>query len=234
MRAFIKYQLKSYLRSLKIIPPVTIFLAWVFILYAYKNVEILSSYAVSSIALYLTMAWVAMTIFSLEEESEKHILYANLGTKLKYLVGKWITCTIIWLPLFLFAEFYPIIMGNFKGSLSGVHYGLSLNSHLILGLFGMLVGTLFSATRFATKKYAWLSAVLVLVISLAYESLVELTVWMKAVLWVFPPVISVISHLSIGDVVDVGHEFWLNQALVVGYGLMGGMLLIWLYLRKER
>lgn len=234
MAVFIRYQLKSYFRSLKVIPPITVYLAWVFILYAYKYVPILSSYAVSSIALYLTMSWIAMTIFTLEEESEKHILFANLGSKQSYLLGKWITCGVIWLPLFLFAQFYPIIAGNFKDSVSEIHYGLSFYSHFLLGVFGVMVGTLFSATRFATKKYAWLSAVLVLVISLANESLVEFAVWLKAALWIFPPVISVISYLSDGDTLVLGGDFWWNLGLVVGYALVGGALLIWLYMRKER
>ncbi|MFB6465392.1 hypothetical protein ACE38V_01095 [Cytobacillus sp. Hz8] len=234
MAVFIRYQLKSYIRSLKFIPPVTVFLGWVFILYAYKNVPILSSYAVSSIALYLTMAWIAMTIFTLEEESEKHILFLQLGSKRLFFVGKWLACFIVAFPLFLFAEFYSIVMRNFHGSLSGIHYGLSIYSHWMLAIFGIMVGTLFSATRFALKKYAWLGAVLVLVISLAYESLAEFGVWAKVVLWVFPPVLFVISYLSGGDTVSLGGHFWWDQAIVVGYGLIGGVLLVWLFLRKER
>ncbi|KAA9023974.1 hypothetical protein [Niallia endozanthoxylica] len=79
MTYFVIYQLIGFIRSLKFIPPTVFFLTWIFILYAYNNAPILSSYGVSSIALYLVMTWITMTIFTLEADSEKHILFSQLG-----------------------------------------------------------------------------------------------------------------------------------------------------------
>ena len=82
----------NYIRSLRMIPPITIFCVWIIVLYIYKGVPILSSYAVTSITVYLIMTWLTMTVFSIEEESEKHILFVHLGNKKLYLWGKWATC----------------------------------------------------------------------------------------------------------------------------------------------
>lgn len=81
LKGFMHYQLLNYIRSLKMIPPLTIFCVWIIVLYIYKGVPILSSYAVTSITVYLIMTWLTMTVFSIEEESEKHILYVHLGNK---------------------------------------------------------------------------------------------------------------------------------------------------------
>ena len=172
MSAFIRYQLISFVRSLKFIPPFVIFFVWVFILYAYKNVPILSSYAASSIAMYLIMTWITMSVFTLEEESEKHILISHLKRKAGYLFGKWLTILVVMIPLLLFAIFFPIITESFRGNMSVRLYAYAFYSHLIFMAFGILVGTLFSATKLATKKYAWLSSVFIIVVSLSSKSII--------------------------------------------------------------
>lgn len=232
MSSFVRYELISFIRSLKFIPPVVLYLAWVFILYAYKNVPILSSYGVSSIALYIVMTWIAMAMFSMEEESEKHILIAHLGSKRKYLRGKWHTLLILMIPLMLFAVFFPIITGSFNGRMTAEYYLLTFFCHTVFAIFGVIVGTLFSATGFAMKKYAWLSAVFVLVCSLASKSLIETAAFLKWTLWLLPPVFHVIEHM--GNEFIVNKEFWIDILFVIIYILLATPIIIWLFLKKER
>nr|WP_106779168.1 hypothetical protein [Lysinibacillus timonensis] len=233
MSAFIRYQIISYVRSLKCIPPVVIFLAWVIILYAYKNVPILSSYGASSIAMYFIMTWITMSIFSLDEESEKHILITHLKRKVDYLFGKWLTILIVMLPLFLFAIFFPIITDSFKGTMSIELYAYAFYSHLVFIAFGILVGTLFSATKLATTKYAWLSSVLIIVVSLASKSIIEISLFFKWILWVFPPVFKVIEHMEGEDQVLINTPVILDSIFVVSYIIIGAVMLVPLFIKKE-
>lgn len=233
MSAFVRYQLISFIRSLKFIPPAAIYLAWVFILYAYKNVPILSSYGVSSIAMYLIMTWLTMAIFAMEEESEKHILFSHLGSKVRYLVGKWLTILLIMIPLLMFAIFYPILTGSFKGEMSLALYVFAIYSHLALSIFGILVGTLFSATKLAVKKYAWLSAVLVIVVSLAAKAIIKTAAIFKWIMWIFPPVFRVIGHMDGGDRVLINNSMLMDGVLVMVYLVLGAAILVPLFRRKE-
>lgn len=234
MAAFVRYQSISFIRSMKFIPPAMFFLAWVFILYAYKNVPILSSYGVSSIALYLTMTWIAMAVFTLEEDSEKHILFTHVGGKQRFLTGKWLASLISMFPLALFAILYPILTGSFNGSMTVRPYAMTFYSHIIFGIFGILVGTLFSATTLALKKYAWLSAVFVLVVSLASKSLIEVVPLLKWGLLVFPPVFNVIEYMGEGDQLIVNRGFWFDTLHVMLYLIIGTIITRWLFLKKER
>ncbi|PLR97571.1 hypothetical protein [Bacillus sp. T33-2] len=234
LSSYLNYQLKSYIRSYRFIPPVTVFLGWVFILYAYKHVPILSSYAVSSIVLYLMMTWIAMSVFSLEDDSEKHILFSHLGQKTKFLFGKWLIC-LIWLAaLFLFAELFPIVTNSFKGEMTGVHLGLSFYSHLAIGIYGILVGTFFAVATFASRRYAWLAAMLVLMVSLASESLAEALPLVKWILWLFPPVVKVIAWLGEGDVVHLEGAFWNDALISIAYIIIGAIVVMWSFKRKEQ
>jgi hypothetical protein len=233
MTGFIRYQAISYIRSLKMIPPLTIFGAWVFILYAYKNVPILSSYAVTSIVIYLIMTWVTMGVLLIEQESEKHILFVQVS-KLRYLWGKWILCLLVALILMLFAIGYPILMNNFNGPITMVQIGLSIYSHFFLALFGILVGSFFAFTPFASSKYSWLSAVLVIVVSISYEGLVEKVEVLKWGLILFPPVTQVIKYLSGDDVVHITTDFWMHVLWVLVYTVIGFIVLVKIFFKKER
>ncbi|MEH7235622.1 ABC transporter permease [Bacillus sp. JJ1562] len=233
MAAFVRYQLISYVRSLKFIPPVFIFLAWIFILYAYKNVPILSSYAVSSIAMYLIMTWITMSVIKLDEESEKHILISHLGKKVNYLVGKWLTILVVMIPLLLFAIFFPIITESFKGNMSIELYALTFYSHLVFLAFGILVGTLFSATQLAAKKHAWLTAVFIIVVSLASKSITDIALFFKWILWIFPPVFKVIEYLGNEDQVLLNKTILFDSIFVVVYLIICAILLVHLFLKKE-
>lgn len=233
MLAFVRYQLISFVRTLKFIPPFVIFFAWVFILYAYKNVPILSSYAVSSIAMYLIMTWITMSIFTLDEESEKHILISHLRRKVSYLFGKWLTILVLMIPLLLFAIFFPIITESFKGNMSIKLYAFAFYSHMVLLSFGILVGTMFSATKLATKKYAWLSAVFIIVVSLASKSIIDLSMFFKWILWFFPPVFKVIGYMGGEDQLLINKPIIIDGVFVVVYLMIGAAMLVPLFLKKE-
>ncbi|GIN84176.1 ABC transporter permease [Heyndrickxia sporothermodurans] len=234
MIGFINYQWKSYIRSLKIIPPLTVFLGWIILFYTYKNVPILSSYAVTSIVSYLVLTWIAMGIFSIEDTNEKPLLFVQLTTKYYYLVGKWVVCLLITLILTLFSILYPILMNNFTGPIKPIHIGLSIYSHLVLALFGILVGSFFSVTSFATKKYAWLSAMLVIVVSISYEGIVEKVVWLKWVLIPFPPVVFITKYMSTTDTVHIGSDFYVHFLYAIIYITIGLIIVVKMFLKKER
>ncbi|MCM3236421.1 hypothetical protein M3589_01635 [Heyndrickxia oleronia] len=230
MKGFMHYQLLNYIRSLKMIPPLTIFCVWIIVLYIYKGVPILSSYAVTSITVYLIMTWLTMTVFSIEEESEKHILYVHLGNKKRYLWGKWATCFVFSFILIIIAIIYPIIMNNFRGTIHTLHFALAFYSHWTLALFGIFIGSLFS---FSLNKYSWLSAVLVIVISLAYEGIVEKVSFVKWLLWLFPPVTQVLNYLNMGDSVQIGGEFWINIGVATVYSIIGFILIERMFTRRN-
>ena len=232
MLSFVHYQFLSYVRSLKFIPPLVIFFAWVFILYAYKGVPILSSYAVSSITMYLIMTWITMSIFTLDDESEKHILITHLRRKRSYLFGKWLTILVIIIPLLLFAVFFPIITDSFNKEMSLKLYIFTFYSHLVFAIFGILVGTLFSSTKLATKKYAWLSSVLIIVISLASKSIIEMMTFSKWILWIFPPVFKVVEYMD-EDQLLINKPIIFDSVFVVIYLLIVAVIIIPLFLKKE-
>ncbi len=234
MSGFTRYQFISYIRSLKIVPPLTVFGAWVIIFYTYKGVPILSSYAVTSLAIYLVMTWVTIGIFSIQGETEKHLLFVQLGSKHHYLWGKWAICLIIASFFMLFAIVYPVLMNNFKETIQPIHFGLSIYSHFFLAIFGIIVGSFFSITSFASTKYTWLLAMLVVTISISYEGIVEKVALFKWILLLFPPVVHVIKYLSGNDAVTIKLDFWLIASFAFVYTIISFIVVSKMFLQKEK
>jgi hypothetical protein len=233
VRAFIQYQLMSLIRSFRFVPPYTVFLVWVFVLYTYKGAPVLSSYAVSSIALYLCTAWIGMLFFSLDQEQEKLILVSHLGSRKEYLAGKAAAVFISILPLMIFAIYFPVITGSFKLEMELPFYLLAFYAHILLAILGLLVSMLFSGGRMADKKYAWLAAVLVLTASLAAESVEEEWEGSSWFLWLLPPVMKVVSYLSHGDTAAELAPFLKDSLIIAAYCLAAAAAGVRLFLKKE-
>ena len=60
-----------------------------------------------------------------------------------------------------------------------------------------------------------------IVISLAYEGIVEKVSFVKWLLWLFPPVTQVLNYLNMGDSVQIGGDFWINFGVATVYSIIG-------------
>ena len=96
-----------------------------------------------------------------------------------------------------------------------------------------LVGTLFSATKLATKKYAWLLAVFIIVVSIASQSIIDKSMFFKWILWLFPPVFKVIGYMEGEDQVLINTPIIIDGVFVLVYLIIGAAMLVPLFLKKE-
>ena len=113
-------------------------------------------------------------------------------------------------------------------------YVYAFYSHIAFTTFGIIVGTLFSATKLATKKYAWLSSVLIIVVSLSSKSIVEISSFFKWIMWVFPPVFNVVGYMEGEDQVLLNSSVIIDSVFVTIYIIIGAVMLTSLFIIKER
>ncbi|WP_062104950.1 hypothetical protein [Bacillus niameyensis] len=234
MIGFIRYQCTRYIRSLKFIPPITIFFIWSITFYTYKGVPTLSSYGVSSVVIYLTMTWIGMSVFTLEEENEKQLLFTQLGSKFRFLFGKWSLCLLIAILLLVFAILYPIIIGSFKTAITPLHIGLSIFIHFLFSILGLVVGSFFSITTFGRKKYSWLAAMLINILSIVSEGMIAKIAWLKWIFFILPPVGKMMNYFSNEDFFNV--EIGLRLLLLWGiiYTVIAFTVVTKMFIKAER
>ncbi|MGG0668414.1 hypothetical protein ABE073_07750 [Lederbergia citrisecunda] len=228
---FFRYQFSSYVRSLTFIPPLTLFIGWIILFYTYSGVPIMSSYAVTCISLYLVMTWVAMSVFSLEGESEKNLLFVQLPSKRDYLWGKWVVCLLIASILGIIAIVYPLLINSFRETPQLVHISQAIYGHLFFTVFGIIVGSFFSNIKMESKKFAWLSAMLVIAISIAQEGIIEKAAIFKWILLPFPPVSQILLHFT-DEALFIGKGFWRDAAWVVCYSFFYFLIITRMFYRR--
>lgn len=233
MQGFIRYQVISYIRSLKFIPPLTVFGAWIFVFYAYSGVPVMSSYAVTCLAVYLTMVWIAMSVFSLETSNERNLLLVQLPQQSMYFWGKWLVCLFAAISLIAFAIGYPIFIDSFKEAVQPIHLSLAIYGHVILALFGISVGVFFANTSVSSRKFAWLSAMLITVVSIAAEGIIEKVGWLQWVLLLVPPVTKVIGYLG-DSMLRLDWDFWVDTLWGIGYFVVSLFVVYRMFRRKSK
>ncbi|RIP32773.1 ABC transporter permease [Staphylococcus gallinarum] len=196
LKTFIKYENSKFIKSYLYIAPVFLFLLSIVGIYIYRNIPILSSFGSSAIILFIIMTWITIINFNHDSTNERHILYCQLHSRIKYLNYKALYLLIFSCPLIVIALVYPSIIGAFDRALSLNLLVIGLIVHCLVSIFGILLGTFITNTLFESKKYTWLLTALIVVIMLTKTMLLESFPLFKWILWVFPPIDYFINLLT--------------------------------------
>lgn len=188
MRSLIKYSLYDFLRSHKYFPPISTFIIFIFVFYAYKPNPIIDSYAATGIIVYIVSAWLCISIFSLDAPVQRQLMILHIGSKNRYYLAKLLSVWFVSLILTFYALIYPIVFGMFNESVSLTIGLVSLLNHIILSILGVSVASLFSKviTESAINSYGGLA--LTIIISIAALGVYDaLPTHLKNIVWIIPP-----------------------------------------------
>nr|BAJ14647.1 conserved hypothetical protein [Mammaliicoccus fleurettii] len=202
---FLVYQLKNFGKSYKYVPCYVVYIAWIVILYAYKNASILSSYDSSFIVLTFISTWLTVTILKVDTISEKELHYIQLGSVTKYLMGKLVFSLLFLLPMILLAMIYPLLIDVYNKNIELIHIIFGLYSHLTGGLLGISIAFLITSTSLSNKKFSWLIGVLILLIALLKDVIGETSLVLRPLMWLLPPFYEINNLLIHGDNPKINH-----------------------------
>ena len=128
---------------------------------------------------------------------------------------------------------YPLLLNSFKEVAQFVHVSTAIYGHLFFAIFGILVGSFFSNTKVESKRFAWLSAALVIAISIAQEGISKEGPIFEWLLLPFPPVAQILLHFT-DDSLAIGKAFWLDAIWVVFYTIIFILVIARMFDRKGR
>ncbi|PHK49385.1 ABC transporter permease [Staphylococcus edaphicus] len=193
---FLKYENLKFIKSFQFVAPVFLYLMWVIGIYIYTDIPILSSYGSTSVGLYLISTWITIVIFKDDSINERHIFYIQLSSKIKYLLLKMIYIHFISLILLTIALLYPILIGSFDKPMTINLFLIGFTTHFLMGNFGILLGSYVANTGLFYKSYWWLITILFLIVSMIKSQLVEVSPFLKWILWILPPINNLLSSLT--------------------------------------
>lgn len=193
---FLNYQFKKFLRSYTFIPPYITHIIWICIFYYYSNQNILSSYAASAIVLFFISSWITFIIFDLEVNNEKHLLFIQLNSKIKFLNLKIFFSFISSIPLIITSFLFPIITYRFSEAVTFQHAFLSIYLHIIVVILGVILGSFIRIQTILSKKYSWLLLMLLTLLSIIKFILVNNQPILKYVLIIVPSVGEFLNYFN--------------------------------------
>ncbi|PTK87722.1 ABC transporter permease [Staphylococcus gallinarum] len=217
LTTFIKYEHSKFIKSYLYIAPVFLFLLSVVGIYIYRNIPILSSFASTAIILFIILTWITIINFNHDGTNERHILYCQLQSRIRYLNNKILYLFIFSCPLIVLSLVYPIIIGAFDKALTLNLLIIGLIVHCLMSVFGILLGTFVTNTIIKSKKYTWLLTTLIVVIILTKTMLIESLPLLKWILWVFPPINRFINLLTSDNLQFTNFQFLSAILLAIVY-----------------
>lgn len=232
MSNFLQYQFKNFVKSYKFIPPYIIYITWIVLLYVYKDIPILSSYAISFIVLTFIATWLTIIILQNDTLNEKELHYIHLQSAFKYLTGKFIFSLLLLFPLIFFALVYPLIMQVYDKDINFFLFSLGIYSHFSGCILGIVIAFTLTSTSLANKKFSWLIGVFILLISLLKELLVTYLPWLKYITWLLPPFSEINEILAHGDDIEIDFPLLLNMGYTYIY-LIIFCLIVFKLIRKS-
>lgn len=193
---FLNYQFKKFFRSYTFIPPYITHIIWICIFYNYSNQNILSSYAASAIILFFISSWITFIIFDLEGNNEKHLLFIQLNSKIKFLYLKIFFSFISSIPLIIISFLFPIVTYRFSEAITFRYAFLSIYLHIIVVILGVILGSLIRIQTILSRKYSWLLLVLLTLLSIIKFILVNNQHILKYVLIIVPSVGEFLNYFN--------------------------------------
>lgn len=231
LKELIKYSLHDYIRSHKYFPPISTFFILIFVFYTYTPNPIIDSYAVTALILYVISAWLCISVLSLDPPVQRQIMILHIGSLNRYYLSKLISVLLISIMLTVYAFIYPIVFNMFNETVTITIGLVSLLNHILLGILGICVASLFSKviTESAVNSFGGLS--LIIVISLAALGIYDvLPSFLKNIVWIIPPAASTQSSLINWN----GESIMSLSIFPFIWIIIYSMLLLYLFLKLAR
>jgi len=227
LKGLLQYHAAYYIRSFKGIPPISLFILAIAVDYAYTPNPILDSYSFTSLVIFFVMGWITVTVFHAEDAGQKHITLLHAKSRITYYVSLYFICMVIGFLLSVAAVMYPIIVGAFGVPVTWVHLVMGLLAHFSLAVLSISLSIVFTRIFVKNGANTWWGVLSILLVSVVIASLKSKILYLKGIIWLFPPV-----HLSlhIMGASDALESIPLALLLKFGWIFLYGLLWFWIIL----
>lgn len=199
----VKFQLKIYLISNKILVPFILLIAYLYFDYNHKPIDLVGNYNVSAVVCFYLMFWIGIVYNDVTDITTEQLLILKLQSHRKYyLCNEVVLCILagIFSMIVIGYSFLANLANAFDLFINGIDvmnviYGLIL--HFVSALCGAMVGSLFQYRIFKDKKTMMCIAFVVAIIAIAKDLVIKALAVFKYVVWIFPPIADFIGLFRI-------------------------------------
>jgi hypothetical protein len=180
-------------------PPLVTFLVVLGVLYSFRPVPVLSSYAITAMALYPIAAWISLVLLGSEDETQREVSAVHAGGLRRVYLAKLASIVLAVVALTVVALLVPELLHEFTHQPTAAQLLLGVLAHLTSAVPAILIGALFSNPIVRRQGYA-LGGVLLCLLTIPADDLrgVPQGFW-RLVGHLLPPPLAIMRALSDTD-----------------------------------
>ncbi|MNO48505.1 hypothetical protein D3C76_388400 [compost metagenome] len=226
MTALISFIHTCFMRSYRYGPPTFVFILGILFVYSVVPNPVMSSYAFSTIFLFIVSAVIGYTLIDIETVNQESVTLLHSGSLLKLYISKLLYSWLFSIPLALYAILFPAIFHKFDRNPSLEELGMSFIYHIAAAWLGVALACWFSSKFIRSRVMSFLMLGLLIVITLSVQGIEDrLPDGLKSAMILFPPLNSIINVLF-----DYESATLFNKLSVVGASLLYGTMIAVLFL----
>lgn len=192
--ALVRYNLKDYLQSTKIILPTITLVLLQIAVYNTSPLKLVDSVLMSCLYTFLIMIWIGYAYNSLEDPVSQQLIILKIKNSTSYYLSQNVLLSILCIVISGVCSLVTIISNLvnhsslFERNITGYDICTFFTLFLCSTLTGAFLGSLIHPRILTDKKLALLLVLLIATLCLTKEGLLAKNHYLAYVLWVLPPI----------------------------------------------
>ena len=222
---FVRYQYKQYVLSAKYVAPlVGLFLVFQF-MYSFPPAEIVSSFAIMGLMLFVIMVWVGMTCQEIEPEVSEQIIILRMQSERRYYIGQVVFSGVLSGGVTLLSLCFPVAAHYLQRKMLFARDILVpdiIGGILLMfacSFVGSMVGGIFAPRIIRNRAEGIVLTIFCALISVTRIGIVAEVPMSKYILWIVPPVSDVVGWFTREEYFQMGKVIG-AFFLLMGYGIV--------------
>lgn len=234
----IRYQYKQYMMSAKCVMPLIVLLGTLGMMYSMAPVDIVGSYSITGIFLFVIMVWIGKTIQGVEPEVSEQVMILRLKSDRKYylchIIFMMCICAVVTGISIVVPVFIHIRSGNALLSRQLIWSDFVGGGLLMFAcsFTGGMVGELFHIRVIQNRNVGIGLTFFIALLAVCRNGLIADFTTMKYILWVIPPISDVVSWFTNESYFNMG-EVMRGFILLLIYGIVMAVMKVELLRRVK-
>lgn len=222
---FVRYQYKQYALSAKYVAPLIGLFIVFQIMYSLPPAEIVSSFAIMGLLLFVIMVWVGMTCQEIEPEVSEQIIILRMQSERKYYIGQVLFSGVLSGVVTLLSLCVPVAAHYLQRRMlfaRGILVSDIIGGILLMfacSFVGSMVGGIFSSRIIRKRTVGIVLTVFCALVSVTRIGIVAEVPVTKYILWIVPPVSDVAGWFTREEYFEMGKVIG-AFFLLMGYGVV--------------
>lgn len=205
----IRYEIKKYLHTSKIVGPLFILFAYLSMAFSMSPLGVLDSFSICGLVLFSIMIWVGISYNDIDYDMVEQTIYVKLKKKYYMYLSKVVLIIIISVCFSSISMIFALIWNaadqfqlfNRAVSMEDVFYSLII---MLMGATsGGIIGLSLNKFIISKRKIAVIIGVMAGLITITKNGINEEIPFMKLFTWILPPVCDLFEKFSKQEVISV-------------------------------